>query len=181
MKRRLFVALGLGIVLLAIGFLYVRETPHYSLYRLVLAIQRHDPDEAMKYVDVDSIVDNLSTHLIGSKATGRTDRDGKKPSLKTMIGKALPGMKESIKASLRNAISSHGDAGDNHHQPAPNAIAINNLDLRKVGQTSFWDLEVQRDKEIAIIRLKKLPGVRARMVKTRSGHWQVVEILQEVE
>jgi hypothetical protein len=177
-KRRLFVALGIIIVLLALGFLYVRETPHYSLYRLVLAIQRHDPDETMKYIDIDSIVDSLSTLLTGNKATDGTDRDGKRSSLKTMIGKALPGMKESIKASLRDAI---GSRSDNHRRSVPNAIEINNLDLRKVRQTSFWDLEVQRDKETAIIRLKKLPGVKARMVKIRSGHWQIVEILADIE
>lgn len=176
MKRRLFVALGLVIVLLALGFLYVRETPHYSLYRLVLAIQRHDPDEAMKYVDLDSIVDNLSTLLIGSKATNGVGENGKRFSLKTMVGKALPGMKESIKASLRDAIASRSD---NHRRSASHTIEIGNLDLRKVRQTSFWDLEVRRDKETAIIRLKKLPGVKARMVKIRSGHWRIVEVLPE--
>ncbi|OPY80030.1 MAG: hypothetical protein A4E65_01658 [Syntrophorhabdus sp. PtaU1.Bin153] len=178
MKHRLFVTTGLIIVFLALGFLYIRETPHYSVYKLVLAVQRHDPDEAMKYVDVDSIVDNLSTLLIGNNATDGIDADPKRPSLKALIGKALPGMKESVKSSLRDAIATHGN---NSRQPASHTIEISNLDLRKLRQTSFWDLNIQRDKETAVVRLKDLPGLKARMVKTRSGHWQVVEILPEAK
>jgi hypothetical protein len=177
-KNGLFVAIGLSIVLLVLGFLYVRETPHYSVYKLILAVQRHDPDEAMKYIDADGIVDNLSALLIGSRAADGTDTDAKRPSLKMVIGKALPGMKESIKSSLRDAIATHGN---NSRQPASDAIEISNLDLKKLRQTSFWDLKIQRDKETAIVRLKDLPGLKARMVKTRSGRWQVVEILPEAK
>lgn len=177
MKHRLFVALGLIIAFLALGFLYIRETPHYSFYMLVLAIQRHDPDEAMKYIDIDNIADNLSTLLLGGTAADGTDKNGKKPSsLKTIIGKALPGMKESIRSSLHDAIASHND---DHRGSDSHAIEISNLDLKKIQQTSFRDLSVQRNKKTAFIRLKNLPGLKARMVKTRSGHWQIVEILPE--
>lgn len=72
------------------------------------AIEKHDPDEALKYIHIDSIVDNLGRKFLGAneKISGR-EMDGK-PSLKSMMVDALPGIKDSIRSSVREAILSHG-------------------------------------------------------------------------
>jgi hypothetical protein len=39
------------------------------------------------------------------------------------------------------------------------------------------DVVIQKDGETAIAYLKNNPGIKARMVKTDAGYWQVVEII----
>lgn len=59
MRHRLLAFIGIIIVLPVVVFYYVKSTPHYSLYLLKGAVENHNPDEALKYINIDSIVDNL--------------------------------------------------------------------------------------------------------------------------
>jgi hypothetical protein len=212
MRRKVFIAATVIIALLAIGFFYVRSTPHYSLYMLKRAIENHNPDEALKYINIDSIVDNLSMDLFGKNEGDGNQEVSKKPSLKMMVADALPGIKESIRSSFREAIASHGKgkqktgldnappknkAADNlsmtntkdvpqEKTPVPHykkplfsigGIEIGNLDVRKIKEISLWDLVIQIDGKTAIVHVKDTPNIKAKLVKTDAGYWQVVEII----
>ena len=39
------------------------------------------------------------------------------------------------------------------------------------------DLVIQMDGETAFAYLKNNPGIKAKMVKTETGYWQIVEII----
>jgi hypothetical protein len=68
------------------------------------AVKNHDPDEALKFVNVDRIVENLAQGFVGN-ATHNTQGEGKnRYSLKTIVADSWPGMKESLRSSLRRAI-----------------------------------------------------------------------------
>jgi hypothetical protein len=95
-------------VILAIGFFYVRGTPHYSLYLLRQAVEKQNPDEALKYINIDSIVDNLGRDFLGKNAMGAGQETNGRLSLKGMALNSLPGFKESIRSSIREAIASRG-------------------------------------------------------------------------
>lgn len=109
MKRKIYIAVSGIIIILTMGFLYARSTPHYSLYMLKRAIELGNPDQAMKYINIDSIVDNLGGNLFGTSEGGVGSEIRGKFSLKGMVIDALPGIKDSIRSSVRAAIASRGE------------------------------------------------------------------------
>jgi hypothetical protein len=212
MRRTILISVTIIIALLSSGFFYVRNMPHYSLYLLKRAIENHKPDEALKYINIDSIVDNLGRGFLGKDGGDNSQESMKNTSLKRMVTDALPGIKESILSSFRAAIASHGDnkqnkdlgkLGSNHVvddnlnesiiQDVPRGknsarqhknplssiggIEIGNLDVRKIEKISLWDLVIRVDGKTAIVHVKDTPNIKAKMVKTDAGYWQVVEIL----
>ena len=212
MRQTVLIVVTIIIALLASGFFYIRSVPHYSLYMLKRAIENHEPDEALKYINIDIIVDNLGRDFLGKDSGGNSQELGKNPSLKRMVADTLPGIKESIRSSFRAAIASHGDnkqkkdlgtVGSNHVvndnlnksiiQEVPRAkssvylhknplfsiggIEIDNLDVRKIKEISLWDLDIRVDGKTAIVHVKDIPNIKAKMVKTDAGYWQFVEIL----
>ena len=212
MRRAILIIVAIIIALLASGFFYVRGTPHYSLYMLKRAVQNHNPDEALKYVNIDSIVDNLNKTFLGKDRDDNIQASGKSSSLKRMVKDALPDIKESVRSSFRATIAAHDEnkqkkdlrkVGPNNvvdgnpnggvirdvprgktairHHKGPGfsvgGIEIGNLDVRNLKEISLWSLNIQVDGKVAEIQSKETPGIRAKMVKTDSGYWQVVEIL----
>lgn len=196
MKRKIYIAALAIIVFLAVGYFYVRSTPHYSLYMLKKAIEKHDPDEALKYIDIDSIVDNLGRNLFGNKEKGASQETSRKSSLKGMVADALPGIKGSIRSSLREAIASGGKnngkntaSGKEINENKISAqlhknqllsiggITIGNIDVRRFEKISLWDLIIQGDGKTAFVSVKDTPNIKAKMIKTDAGYWQITEVL----
>lgn len=52
------------LVLVALGGLYAASTPRYALYRLGVAMQRHDVAEAERYFDVERIADGATEVIV---------------------------------------------------------------------------------------------------------------------
>jgi hypothetical protein len=52
------------LVLTALGFVYVTSTPRYALYRLGVAMQRHDVAAAERYFDVERIADRAAGVIV---------------------------------------------------------------------------------------------------------------------
>ena len=172
MRRKIYIAVSAIIVILATGFFYVRSTPHYSLYMLKRAIETHNPDQAMKYINIDSIADNLGRSLLGISEGSVGSEIRGKPSLKGMVIDALPGIKESSRSSVRDAIASHGEnkgervpesaASDkkinenlntNSAQDAPKrktAVRLNGNQQFSIGEITVGNLDVRRIEKISL-------------------------------
>jgi len=172
MRRKIYIAASAIIVILAVGFLCVRSTPHYSLYMLKRAIEAHNPDQAMKYINIDSIVDNLGRNFLGISEGGVGSETPRKPFLKGIMIDALPGIKESIRSSVRAAISSHGEnkrergsentasnkkinesLNANSVQDAPmrkTAIRLNGNQQFSIGGIAIGNLDVRRIERISL-------------------------------
>lgn len=150
MKWKIYISVFVIIAFLVIGFFYARSTPHYSLYMLKRAIQKHDPDEALKYIHIDSIIDNLGRKFLGAneKISGR-EMDGKQ-SLKSMVVDALPGIKDSIRSSVREAILSHGRP----KQKNSSQNTISNIEMNKNATT---DTAQDAARKKTALRLHKNP------------------------
>ena len=52
------------LVLAALGFFYVTSTPRYALYRLGVAMQKHDVAAAERYFDVERIADRAAGVIV---------------------------------------------------------------------------------------------------------------------
>jgi hypothetical protein len=183
--------------LLTAAVLYVRETPHYSLYMLKRAVDNRDADEALRYINIDSIVENLAKDLLGTKgAVDSRNRGGKSP-LKDMVTDSLPGIKDSLRLSLRKAITSPGKGqngvvrgGARSSDPEEDAslrlrsrqfslgrIEIGDLDMERIRTVSVGDLVIDVDGATAVVQIKNNPQIKAKMMKTGPGNWQFTEIL----
>lgn len=174
MRRKGLLIAGIFVLLALSSIVYVRGTPHYSLFRLSQAVRNHDPEEAFKYIDIDSVVASFARTLMSSNP-GETEKEAaRRSSLKRMIAEALPGMKGSIRAAVRDAIAGKDqDKG----RKGLGSIEISNLNLRKIRDTSFWNLRIKRNGASATVHLKDNPGIKAKMVRTELGHWQITEII----
>lgn len=174
MRRKGILIAGVIALVALSGFWYLRGTPHYSLFKLSQAVRNHNPDEAFKYIDIDSVVAGFARTLMGSNPGETEEEAARRSSLRRMIAEALPGMRGSIRSSLRDAIAGKDrDKG----RKGLGSIEINNLNLRKIRETPFWNLEVKRNGSTAMVHLKDNPGLKAKMVKTTSGHWQITEVI----
>lgn len=172
MRRKIYIAASVIIVILALGFFYVRGTPHYSLYLLKQAIEKHKPDEALRYINIDSIVDNLGRDFLGKNAMGAGQETSGRLSLKGMALNSLPGIKESIRFSIREAIASHGKSKsrtdldtttsnkeviedrskDNLHEVplGKTALRLNKNQLLSIGGITIGALDVRRIENISL-------------------------------
>jgi hypothetical protein len=172
MRHTVLIVVTIIIALLASVFFYVRSVPHYSLYMLKRAIENHEPDEALKYINIDSIVDNLGRDFLGKDGGDNSQESGKNPSLKRMVADTLPGIKESIRSSFRAAIASHADnkqkkdlgtVGSNHvvndnlnkgiMQEAPrekSSVRLHKNPLFSIGGIEIDNLDVRKIKEISL-------------------------------
>jgi hypothetical protein len=150
MRRTILIVVTIIIALLASGFFYGRSVPHFSLYMLKRAIEKHKPDEALKYINIDSIVDNLGRDFLGKDSGGNSQESGKNPSLKGIVTDALPGIKESIRSSFRAAIASHDD---NKQKKDPGTVGSNQVVNDNLGKSITQ--EVPREK--TSVRLHKNP------------------------
>lgn len=154
---------GFLIVVAIVGFLYVKGTPQYSLYQFRNAVENHDADTAMKYFDVDSIVNNLMIDFMkeeakkpknGWEAMGQNFARG----LMTLM---LPRMKEEMKGQLKTAITT----------PSDDKTAVK--DIKK---GSISDFEIKTEGKMAIVSRKDDNKVKFKMVKTPEGYWKIVQL-----
>lgn len=161
MKKILLI---LGVLLLVVitgSFLYIRSTPRYSLYKLKNAISDKDAESALKYIDVDSIVDNLMKDLYANEppssnrweAMGRSIGQG-------MAMLMLPVLKENMKSQIKTSIVSEDDKSKL-------------VGLRK----NLWDIDIETSGKTAILTPKDNQSIKFKMTKTSDGYWRIVEII----
>jgi hypothetical protein len=158
----------IGAILLIIGivgYVYATGTPQYSLYQFRKAVENHDADAAFKYLDTDSIVDNLANDLMKAEEA-KTPKDGWEAMgqnfAKGVIAMMLPGLKESMKGQFRTAITT----------PSEDKTAV-----KDIGKGSLSDFEVKTEGKMAIISRKDNKDVKFKMVKTSEGHWKIIQFM----
>jgi hypothetical protein len=135
-----FIIIGIVLIILTvIGFLYVKGTPHYSLYQFRKAVENHDAETAMKYFDVDSIVDNLMNDLMKEWETKKPKDEWEamgQDFARGLITMMLPQMKEAIKGQLKSAITT----------PSDDKTAI-----KDIKRGSITDFEIKTEGKMAIV------------------------------
>lgn len=154
------------------------------------AIEERNPDEALKYINIDSIVDSIARSLLNKNEKGHGQEPNKRTALKGMIGDALPGIKDSLRSSLHKAILSRGKSTaksnpdnatgitDQHaHGFSIGEITIGNFDARTIEKISLWDLTIKNNGGTAIVSVKNNPNIKAKMAKDDTGRWQITEVL----
>ncbi len=164
-SRKPFLLIVLSILVLLAGgtFLFMKGTPRYSLYQFRQAILNRDGETALKYLDIDSIVDNMMKEVLAKEEPApRTEWEAAGRNLgKVMVMAMAPAMKETLKSTMKTSLTSADKS---------------NLDNLKKG--SIWDLDIKTDGNTAIVTPKGDPSVNFRMAKTGEGYWKIVEFMR---
>jgi hypothetical protein len=154
----------------ACGFLYIKGTPQYSVYQLGRAITNHDPDAALKYIDIDSVTESLLKNLfLEAGSPRRLDK-----SMKAVISMNMPSIKEGVKTYIITAIRTGESIGKGKGE---DLFGIGDLGLYNLGVAAVWRLSIKTEGATALVSLKDRPGESAKMIKTEEGYWRFVAVL----
>ncbi|OPY70106.1 MAG: hypothetical protein A4E57_00746 [Syntrophorhabdaceae bacterium PtaU1.Bin034] len=141
----------------------VRNSPRHSLSELRTALLNHDADAALRYLDVDSIVDCLVRDIFLKYESGSDDplqafgiKAGREAT-KLM----MPGIKGLIRHQVRQAITSDDQFGYFDY----------------IRRASVWYLNVTVEGDTAMVEPKGKSDIKFRMARTQEGNWKIVEII----
>jgi len=141
----------------------LKGTPRHSLAELKAALMNRDSGEALKYIDVDSIVDHLVDDALARRESrNRTGLD----ALGTAIGKGiasavLPQAKDLIRKQVRAAVESEDQAGY----------------FEQIRRASVWYFSIEEENGTALVTPRRDDKVRFRMERTHEGYWKIVQIM----
>lgn len=102
------------IIVLGSSYYWFLGTPQYSMMKLKSAIESHDADKAMTYIDIDAIFDSLWAKM-QSKALSELEKSKDTEDGFAAFGATLgmsflenmkPGIKEMIKTTFKDSIAS---------------------------------------------------------------------------
>jgi hypothetical protein len=151
------------IIALGISYIFIKETPRYSLYWFKKAILERDAESALKYLDTDSIVDNMVKDMSGEEDKEKVQsKDQSKGSMKNIgkdiIMQNLPAIKEQLREQLKSAIISYNDR-----------TILDNLN-----KASVFGLQISMEGDIALVKIWGKDKVAFKMAKSSEGHWKII-------
>jgi hypothetical protein len=153
------------VIALGTGYLFIKETPRYSLYWFKKAILDRDAENALKYLDIDSIVDNMVKDMSsGNDKEKAQPKDPSKGSMKNIgkdvIMQNLPTIKTQLREQLKSAIVSYNDR-----------TVLDNLN-----RASVLGLEITEEGDMALVRIRGKDKTAFKMVKAPGGHWRIIAL-----
>ena len=158
-----FSILCVVIIALGIGYILIKETPRYSLYWFKKAILERDAEKALKYLDTDSIVDNMAKDMSGEEDKEKAQSNDRSKGSMNNIGKDiimqnLPAIKEQLREQLKSAIISYDDR-----------TALDNLN-----KASIFGLHITMEGDVAFVKIWGKDKVAFKMAKSSEGHWRII-------
>ncbi|MGD0231652.1 MAG: hypothetical protein ABSC19_15090 [Syntrophorhabdales bacterium] len=141
------------------------DTPRRSLAELRTALLDHDSARAMRYIDVDSIVDCLARDIF-LKYQAKADDPLKALGIRVGAQAAtfiMPGIKDLARRQLEAAIASSDEAGY----------------FRDIRRASVWYLTITVEGDTAMVVPRGKSDIRFRMARTDQGPWRIVEIIRK--
>jgi hypothetical protein len=140
-------------------------TPRRSLAELRSALLEHDGERAVRYIDVDSIVDSMARDTF-EKMEKKADNPLYAAGLlagRQAAALAMPAVKGLLRKELKAAIASSGESGYFHD----------------IERSSVWYLNIAVTDETAMVTPKGKSDFAFRMAKTKEGYWRIVEIIRK--
>lgn len=168
-QRWLLPAAALILSLLVVWY-YLMGTPQYSLYRLAVALHRHDPGSAERFLDVDRIAQAASETIAGDylehepRASQVLEALGQGSARATAARALKPLVAQRVRAEIARMAREGGSA--------PGALAL------PAGLVAaFWRVQVRPEAPDAWITYTD-PGrgqTRFRMSQEPDRSWRITE------
>ncbi|HRT27649.1 MAG TPA: DUF2939 domain-containing protein [Syntrophales bacterium] len=169
-RRRLIVIVSvcLALIIVAVAaFLYVRTTPYYSLHMLKKAIVNRDAKGVLRYLDTDSILDNMAKDVFArmdSKEPSRNKfEDHMRSAGKDAARQLLPQLKAQMGEAITDLLLSYNDR----------QLSAN---LRKA---TVFALVVTTHGDTAEVRQRGKDRVSFTMARAPEGHWRITSFNPE--
>ncbi len=102
------------LVLAAVGCFYATSTPRYALYRLGVAMQRHDVAAAERYFDVERIADRAAEVIVGDylarqpEPTTTAESNGRQLAASMAKRRVRPQVVTRIRLEIRRSVERAG-------------------------------------------------------------------------
>ena len=141
------------------------NTPRRSLSELRTALLDHDAEQALRYIDTDSVVDCLVRDIFRNY---EKKADNPLGALGLMAARQaasalMPGIKDLVRKQLRDAITSSDEAGY----------------FQDIRRASVWYLNIDVEGDTALVRPRGKSDIRFRMARSDEGRWRIVEIIRK--
>jgi hypothetical protein len=143
------------------------DSPRRSLSELRTALLNHDADTALRYIDVDSVVEGVVRDIFlkyESKADNPVAMLGLQAG-KEVAHAVMPGLRAIARRQVRAAIMSDDEWGY----------------FKDIRKASVWYLNITVDGDRAIVVPKGKSTISFRMARTDEGYWRIVEIVHKTE
>lgn len=153
------------VVVLGVSFIFIKETPRYSLYWFKKAILERDAESALKYLDIDRIVDSMVKDMSGEGDKEITHPKNQSESSMKNIGKDvimqnLPAIKAQLREQLKSAIISYN-----------NRTVLDNLN-----KASVFGLRITMKGDVALVKIRGKNETAFEMAKSSEGHWRIIAL-----
>ncbi len=143
------------------GFFYVQGTPYYSLYMLKKALVNRDAKGVLKYLDTDSILDNMAKDVFARMEKKEPARNKFEESMqgigKDVAAQLLPQLKKQMGEAITNLLLSYGD----------------DESIGKLKKTTIFGLSVTVEGNTALVKQRGKDTVSFTMAKSPEGHWRI--------
>lgn len=137
------------------GYFYLRSTPQFSIYQMGKAVQQRDYEKFKRYVDVDTVVDNVF-------AEAMKDVDVEDAGIfSSLVLSLAESAKETAKTSFKSSVES-GEFGESYWDD----ISLANL---------LFKVKAERHGKISDITIKDNDAVSFSMRK-EDGVWRIINV-----
>ena len=162
---RIGATLAVLLLLVASNGCTLNGSPRRSLAELRTALVNHDAENALHYIDVDSIVEGMVRDIL-SEYQARSDDPMSALGVKAgrqVADAVMPAMKAVARRQVRAAILSDDQWGY----------------FKEIRRSSVWYLDITIDGDTAVVKPKGKSEVSFKMTRTGEGLWRIVEILRK--
>ena len=176
LKHRWFIYGAVAVVVLASGVYWALGTPRYSMWQLKQAILHEDVDKAMRFINVDKLMDNVWPKFKSAMLTEATKQEDPFGMIGAMLGAGLidnmqPVLKEELVKGIEKTISGQSDTEDGESE---NSFIAHKEDLNKI-----W-LEISQGKVYVVVPAEVADeGQEVKFVVTKADdgrYWQITDL-----
>ena len=143
----------------------LQGTPRHSLGELRNALLAHNAEDALKYVDIESVVDHIIEDTFLSKESGiKTNSNALGLALGRSIASALlPQARTLIRKAVYAAIESDDQLGY----------------FSQIRKASVWYFSIEEKGDTAVVTPRGDDKVRFKMERTVEGYWKIKQLIFE--
>ncbi len=175
LKSRWVIGTLVTISIVAIGFYYFVGTPQYSMWQLKQAAIHQDTDKAMRFINIDKLIDNVWPKFTSAMMTEAAKQEDPFGMLGTMLGLGLienmkPMLKEQIISGIKGTITGEFDS-ENPDEESSFIVVQENINKLK--------LKTDQGKTYILVPAEATDDVEMRYIITRSTagrFWQITDL-----
>jgi len=170
-NKKYLLIIGAIIVLLAViggGYYWWTGTAQYSVLKLKKAIESHNVELALKYIDVDSIFDNLWSRFTSQTLQEGISSQNEWEIFGTILGMGLaesikPAIKEQLKQSIIDSIKDSSEEMESESDASTEFKSI-------------WEEKFKIKKTNGSAYIEPSENIKIVLTKTPDRYWRITDI-----